>query len=187
VRCATAHKTPAKRLQSYGDDRLDRTQEVGGSSPPCSIRGTPAAAGACCSWGLRSGRICGTKRRSTDARLLARPEVDATVLRGGDPRCAPDPSGALSPPASFIRAPGSTTLKTRALAGLVRHGRTTSPTCAVSASSGSPATRSTLPKRPFAEYVVSSGPKDAIRPSSMRRYGRHRPVHASRRAVAMTP
>src|SRR5215204_5834925 len=34
-------------------ERLDRTQEVGGSSPPSSIRGTPAAAGFPC-FGRRS-------------------------------------------------------------------------------------------------------------------------------------
>ena len=51
---------------------------------------------------------------------------------------------------SFIRAPGICTLKTRVLAVLVSHSRTTSPARAVSEQSGSPPISSTSPNRPIA-------------------------------------
>ena len=66
-----------------------------------------------------------------------------------------------------MRAPGTLTLNTRVFAVFVRYRRTTSPRRASSASSGSPATSRTLPKRPIAAYEVSERLNGAIRPSSM--------------------
>ena len=72
----------------------------------------------------------------------------------------------LSPPTSFIRAPGKLRLNTRVLAVLVSHNRTTSPACASNWRSGSPLVRNTLPKRPIAAWLVSIGLNGAILPSS---------------------
>ena len=56
----------------------------------------------------------------------------------------------LSPPTSFIRAPGSATLNTRVFAVFTRYNRTTSPACALNVRSGSPPTSSRSPNRPIA-------------------------------------
>ena len=80
--------------------------------------------------------------------------VDHRPLRGGQQHLGSTNSSCstrpLSPPTSFIRAPGSATLNTRVLAVLVSHSRTTSPALAASCRSGSPLVNKTLPNRPMA-------------------------------------